>query len=300
MQPQAQAQAAPSGPGPSSASQYGSRGAPSRSYSQSSQVQASSSSSRPPHQQHRPSNSNAQQYFDRASRDRPIQDVLPHNDYETSHVASANRDRLQANRTASRDRDHRERERADRPPQLPTRSKSSAQAPHPDHTSRQHRRPTSRSATQYNPPPANNPHRRSHSASRQQNPPDMPSRNGADAAPADGHSGGQKQSRSRSIIPTPSGKWILGKTIGAGSMGKVKLARKEETGEQVLLRPPLHSLGANTDEIGCVQNHSPWLDRRQSPEPRRQGASRPFERGPHLARSRHRHPPQSSPHLWSA
>ncbi|OLN96002.1 Protein kinase kin1 [Colletotrichum chlorophyti] len=40
-------------------------------------------------------------------------------------------------------------------------------------------------------------------------------------------------SRSRTTIPTPSGKWILGKTIGAGSMGKVKLARKEDTGEQV-------------------------------------------------------------------
>ncbi|KAJ0268700.1 hypothetical protein COL940_013143 [Colletotrichum noveboracense] len=42
-----------------------------------------------------------------------------------------------------------------------------------------------------------------------------------------------KHSRSRTTIPTPSGKWILGKTVGAGSMGKVKLARKEDTGEQV-------------------------------------------------------------------
>lgn len=42
-----------------------------------------------------------------------------------------------------------------------------------------------------------------------------------------------KQSKSRTTIPTQSGKWILGKTIGAGSMGKVKLARKEESGEQV-------------------------------------------------------------------
>uniref|UniRef100_A0A8H7N820 Protein kinase domain-containing protein n=1 Tax=Bionectria ochroleuca TaxID=29856 RepID=A0A8H7N820_BIOOC len=42
-----------------------------------------------------------------------------------------------------------------------------------------------------------------------------------------------KQSRSRTTIPTQSGKWILGKTIGAGSMGKVKLARKEDGGEQV-------------------------------------------------------------------
>lgn len=40
------------------------------------------------------------------------------------------------------------------------------------------------------------------------------------------------KARSRTTIPTQSGKWILGKTIGAGSMGKVKLAKKEEGGEQ--------------------------------------------------------------------
>lgn len=42
-----------------------------------------------------------------------------------------------------------------------------------------------------------------------------------------------KQRTSRTSIPTQSGKWILGKTIGAGSMGKVKLARKEDGTEQV-------------------------------------------------------------------
>lgn len=35
------------------------------------------------------------------------------------------------------------------------------------------------------------------------------------------------------MITTPSGNWALGKTIGAGSMGKVKIARNLETGEQV-------------------------------------------------------------------
>jgi hypothetical protein len=39
--------------------------------------------------------------------------------------------------------------------------------------------------------------------------------------------------RSRTTIPTQSGKWILGKTIGAGSMGKVKLAKKEDGIETV-------------------------------------------------------------------
>ncbi|KAK7741687.1 Serine/threonine-protein kinase [Diatrype stigma] len=44
---------------------------------------------------------------------------------------------------------------------------------------------------------------------------------------------GAKTRTSRTSIPTQSGKWILGKTIGAGSMGKVKLARKEDSTEQV-------------------------------------------------------------------
>lgn len=47
-----------------------------------------------------------------------------------------------------------------------------------------------------------------------------------------------KHSRSRTTIPTQSGKWLLVKTIGAGSMGKVKLARKEDGSEQVRLTSP--------------------------------------------------------------
>jgi hypothetical protein len=35
------------------------------------------------------------------------------------------------------------------------------------------------------------------------------------------------------MITGPSGQWILGKTIGAGSMGKVKVAKKVGTDEQV-------------------------------------------------------------------
>ncbi|RKF83633.1 Protein kinase kin1 [Golovinomyces cichoracearum] len=45
-----------------------------------------------------------------------------------------------------------------------------------------------------------------------------------------------KSGKSRTTIPTASGNWVLGKTIGAGSMGKVKLARKMETGEQVAVK----------------------------------------------------------------
>lgn len=42
-----------------------------------------------------------------------------------------------------------------------------------------------------------------------------------------------KIGRSRTTIPAQSGNWVLGKTIGAGSMGEVKLARRVEGGEQV-------------------------------------------------------------------
>ncbi|KAF2862860.1 Pkinase-domain-containing protein, partial [Piedraia hortae CBS 480.64] len=42
--------------------------------------------------------------------------------------------------------------------------------------------------------------------------------------------------RRRTTIDAQTGHWDLGKTIGAGSMGKVKLARNRETGEQVAVK----------------------------------------------------------------
>lgn len=61
-------------------------------------------------------------------------------------------------------------------------------------------------------------------------PQEMPSSssNGTHAAPAAG-----TNVRRRTTIDATTGHWDLGKTIGAGSMGKVKLARNKETGEQV-------------------------------------------------------------------
>jgi len=41
------------------------------------------------------------------------------------------------------------------------------------------------------------------------------------------------QPRRRTTVDATTGTWELGKTIGAGSMGKVKLAKNKETGEQV-------------------------------------------------------------------
>jgi serine/threonine protein kinase KIN1/2 len=67
------------------------------------------------------------------------------------------------------------------------------------------------------------------------------SASGAPGAPDNKHpSAAAKHSRSRTTIPTQSGKWILGKTIGAGSMGKVKLARKEDGSEQVCASANVH------------------------------------------------------------
>ncbi|AEO64221.1 uncharacterized protein THITE_47324 [Thermothielavioides terrestris NRRL 8126] len=111
-----------------------------------------------------------------------------------------------------------------RPEPLP-RSESSTRA----EASRPHRRSSQRSTTAPSPRP------QQHS--------DMP----APAAPAPGtaddardraaDSQAQRTSkhRYRTVIPAPSGNYAFIKTIGQGSMGKVKLARKEGTNELVSL-----------------------------------------------------------------
>jgi hypothetical protein len=53
-------------------------------------------------------------------------------------------------------------------------------------------------------------------------------------APVEMRQSGKPTGKSRTSIPAPTGNWVLGKTIGAGSMGKVKLARRAEGGEQVI------------------------------------------------------------------
>jgi hypothetical protein len=72
------------------------------------------------------------------------------------------------------------------------------------------------------------------------------------AADATHASSSAKQSRSRTTIPTQSGKWILGKTIGAGSMGKVKLARKEDGSEQVRGSPLFSRLLFNVANANTI------------------------------------------------
>ena len=56
---------------------------------------------------------------------------------------------------------------------------------------------------------------------------------GGTKLPSDTHPGSGASTKRRTTISAQTGQWTLGKTIGAGSMGKVKLAKNLETGEQV-------------------------------------------------------------------
>ncbi|KAL6703204.1 Serine/threonine-protein kinase [Coniothyrium glycines] len=83
---------------------------------------------------------------------------------------------------------------------------------------------------------ANESHRRTHSryASDASTASAMPL-NGVAADPRSGQV--QPTTKRRTTITAPStGTWALGKTIGAGSMGKVKLAKHSESGEQVAVK----------------------------------------------------------------
>lgn len=55
--------------------------------------------------------------------------------------------------------------------------------------------------------------------------------------------------RRRTTIDATTGHWELGKTIGAGSMGKVKLAKNKETQEQVRYRPYIRHYITPTDKM---------------------------------------------------
>ncbi|KAB8338986.1 hypothetical protein FH972_021925 [Carpinus fangiana] len=64
----------------------------------------------------------------------------------------------------------------------------------------------------------------------------------AQLPPAPSGSQNTQQPRRRTTVEAQTGVWSLGKTIGAGSMGKVKLARNQDTGEQAAIKiVPRHS-----------------------------------------------------------
>lgn len=69
--------------------------------------------------------------------------------------------------------------------------------------------------------------------------PAAPSSNGVTTPqPARAPSSTNNAPRRRTTVTAQTGQWALGKTIGQGSMGKVKLARNLETGEQVRCSNP--------------------------------------------------------------
>ena len=96
------------------------------------------------------------------------------------------------------------------------------------------------------------------------------STNGASATTSTSNSGAPVQGvqtpvKRRTTIAAQTGQWLLGKTIGAGSMGKVKLAKNLETGEQagnsintVVL------LVLTLNHKGCYQNCPTAINRRAS------------------------------------
>ncbi|KAJ4341853.1 Serine/threonine-protein kinase [Didymella glomerata] len=139
-----------------------------------------------------------------------------------------------------------------RPPQSdrPTRSQSTTTRPsgHPQHLKDVSRRDYEQSnVAAYSPsrhselreaPPQRTESSRRHSryASDASTASAMPT-NGVATDGARGGQPMQQQPKRRTTITAPStGTWALGKTIGAGSMGKVKLAKHNETGEQVAVK----------------------------------------------------------------
>ncbi|KXX74980.1 Protein kinase kin1 [Madurella mycetomatis] len=126
--------------------------------------------------------------------------------------------------------------------EMPMRSQS-VRTRRPPTSSRAEPLPRSESSTRAE---ASRPHRRSSqrsattaSSPRHHQQPDMPapapsSNAGTTEEPRDGAAAGAHRTskhRYRTVIPAPSGNYAFIKTIGQGSMGKVKLAKKEGTNE---------------------------------------------------------------------
>ncbi|KAI9799334.1 MAG: hypothetical protein M1825_004827 [Sarcosagium campestre] len=140
----------------------------------------------------------------------PLGNVLPRRDYETSNVAQT----APSRRSSSRDASH-----AAPPP--PSRA---------DSTRSTHRNTSKHRSSRYGPDPA---------ATTATSPPatavSRTTSAGADHGERNITSSSSSNKR-RTTITGQSGQWALGKTIGQGSMGKVKLAKKAETGEQVAVK----------------------------------------------------------------
>jgi hypothetical protein len=161
----------------------------------------------PPNSPHRSSSqsqsqSQSQSHRASSSQQPPLANVA-RRDFEQSNLAQAPSSR----RSSSRDR-----AAPNQQSQYPVRT-DSMRANHHRTSSRTDRYPSIDAAAQQQPPT-----------------------NGVAAEPSHTRSSQPSAGRRRTTIDTSTGRWGLGKTIGAGSMGKVKLAKNLETGEQVAIK----------------------------------------------------------------
>lgn len=74
---------------------------------------------------------------------------------------------------------------------------------------------------------------------------EAPTTNGTSTERDGGEQSSQQVPRKRTTLEAQTGVWSLGKTIGAGSMGKVKIAKNVDTGEQVRSWSERGSQGSN-------------------------------------------------------
>jgi len=160
----------------------------------------------------------------------PLQATVARRDHEITNVARPPSSR----RSSSRDRSARV-----APP--PTRTEST----------RSTRRNSSRGHSRYNPDMGTN------------GGPTPVTPSGTLMAPSDAQAPSSSGSnKRRTTISAQTGQWALGKTIGAGSMGKVKLAKNLETGEQVghdiwsINCTGNPTMANRCNAVGCCQNRS--------------------------------------------
>lgn len=160
-----------------------------------------------------------------------VEDILPQRDYETTNVAQTARKRS-----------------TDRPP--PSRAESSRSA------SVHHHRTSSRSdqQSQYQPSIMSGTTAVASNAGPAPIVTPVESR----------HVGAGGKAGRRTTIPAQTGNWLLGKTIGAGSMGKVKLARRVEGGEEVRMKKSTFPMSeTNFNIAGRCEDRPPRIYKRR-------------------------------------
>ncbi|KAL3463319.1 hypothetical protein BJX64DRAFT_127637 [Aspergillus heterothallicus] len=159
------------------------------------------------HSHHRHSYSKSQSYDRRPPTNNAVFDNIARRDFESSKGAHQPSSRRESSRDRSQER-----------PSTSYRSESSSHKPQRNLSVRSHHRDSADMASA-GPVAADGGAGHSSSASGHHL-----------------HPGNSAQSKRRTMITTPTGQWSLGKTLGAGSMGKVKVGKHLETGEQVAIK----------------------------------------------------------------